>query len=155
LSKKPWKVTGSYVVRRLEMLQSPAWTAAPRAMKDWLEVLEVEHMRHKGCANGQLFKSYTQFIAEGFNRNTVSEMSKIAEALGFVKINRESGVGYSGDLRDASAYTLTYLPTGTGRDIAPTDEWRRLKSIEQVERIIEAVRSKRKKSNTLAKRRVA
>lgn len=152
---KAWKVTGSYVVRRLEVLQSPAWRAAPRAMKDWLEVLEIEHMRHKGCANGQLYKSYTQFIAEGFNRNTVSEMSRIAEALGFVKINRESGVGYSGDLRDASCYTLTYLPTGPGRDVAPTDDWRRSKSIEQAERIIETVRAKRRKTTAVAKRRVA
>ena len=80
MSRKGWQITGSYVPLRLEMLESPAWQAAPRAMKEWLEVLSIEHMRHKGCANGQLFKSYRQFIAAGFNRNTVAEMSRVAEA---------------------------------------------------------------------------
>lgn len=154
MSRKEWKITGSYVARRLEMLQSPAWQAAPRPMKDWLEVLEIEHMRHKGCANGHLFKSYTQFISAGFNRNTVSGMSRIAEALGFVKVNRETGVG-SRDLRDACAYTLTYLPTGTGHDIAPTDDWRRIKTAEQAENIVAEARAKRKKSSDDRERRAA
>lgn len=154
MSRKEWKVQGSFVPRRLEMLQSPAWQAAPRPMKDWLEVLEIEHMRHKGCANGHLFKSYTQFIAAGFNRNTVSEMSRVAEALGFVKVNRETGVG-SRDLRDACAYTLTYLPTGAGRDVVPTDDWRRVKTAEQAERIVAEARSKRKKPTTEKQRRAA
>lgn len=154
MSRKEWKITGSYVARRLEMLQSPAWQAAPRPMKDWLEVLEIEHMRHKGCANGHLFKSYTQFISAGFNRNTVSGMSRIAEALGFVKVNRETGVG-SRDLRDACAYTLTYLPTGSGRDIAPTDDWKRIKTAEQAENIIAEARAKRKKPSADRERRAA
>lgn len=154
MSKKEWKISGSYVPRRLEMLQSPAWRCAPRPMVKWLEVLEVEHMRHKGCANGHLFKSYTQFIDEGFNRNTVSSMSRIAEALGFVRINRETGIGTK-DLRDACAYTLTYLPTGTGRDMPPTDDWRRIKTEEQANRIIDEAREKKRKPASETNRRVA
>lgn len=154
MSKTAWKISGSYVPKRLEMLQSPAWRAAPRAMKDWLEVLEIELMRHKGCANGQLFKSYTQFVSEGFNRGTVSEMSRIAEALGFVQVNRQTGIG-SPDLREACAYTLTYLPSGTGRDIAPSDEWRRIKTEEQALRAIEGARRKRRKTTAAKVRRAA
>lgn len=154
VSKKEWKISGAYVPHRLEMLQSPAWQAAPRPMKEWLEVLEIEHMRHKGCANGQLFKSYTQFIAAGFNRNTVSMMSKLSEALGFVRINRTTGTS-KGDLRDACAYTLTYLPSGPGRDVAPTDDWKRLKTIDQAERVIADMRTKGKKAASSRQRKAA
>lgn len=143
MSRKPWQITGAYVAHRLEMLQSPAWTAAPRPMKALLEELEIEHMRHKGCANGQLFRSYTQFIAAGFNRHTVTEMIRIAEVLGFVRVNRETGIG-SRDLRDASAYTLTYLPTGVGRDVPPTDDWKRVKDEADALRRIDAVKPKKK-----------
>jgi len=112
-------------------------------MKALLEELEIEHMRHKGCANGQLFRSYTQFIAAGFNRHTVTEMIRIAEVLGFVRVNRETGIG-SRDLRDASAYTLTYLPTGVGRDVPPTDDWKRVKDEADALRRIDAVKPKKK-----------
>ncbi|MGO7353341.1 hypothetical protein [Rhizobium leguminosarum] len=110
-------------------------------MKELLEVLEIEHMRHKGCANGRLFKSYRQFVSAGFNRNTVSTMTKLAEALGFIKVTRETGIG-SRDLRDASAYTLTYLPSGTGRDTPPTDDWKRIKTPEQAAQIVAKVTKK-------------
>ena len=104
-------------------------------------MLEIEHMRHKGCANGNLFKSYRQFVSAGFNRNTVSTMTKLAEALGFIKVTRETGIG-SRDLRDASAYTLTYLPSGVGRDIPPTDDWKRIKTPEQAAQIVAKVTKK-------------
>src|SRR5690606_16622304 len=136
LSRKPWQITGAYVPRRLEMLQSPAWRKAPARMQAFLEELEVEHMRHKGCANGQLARSYTQFIAAGFNRHTVTQLIRTAEALGFIKVNRNSGIGAT-DLRDAYLYTLTYLPTGVGRDIPPTDDWKRVRTDEQAERIVD------------------
>jgi hypothetical protein len=108
-------------------------------MKALLEELEIEHMRHKGCANGELARSYTQFIAAGFKRNTVSEMIRVAEALGFIRVDRQSGIGPA-DLRDANLYTLTYLPTGIGRDVPPTDDWRRVKSEERAYELIERAR---------------
>lgn len=146
-----WKVEGSYIPRRLEVITSPAWKAAPRALKAILEVLEIEHMRHKGSANGLLFKSYPQFVEEGFNRTTVSTMTKIGEALGLLKVDRKSGYGPP-ELRDACAYTLTYLPTGPGARIAPSDEWKRIKTDAQAEAIVndgkpvkkEAIQARRK-----------
>ncbi|WP_336067224.1 hypothetical protein [Nitratireductor rhodophyticola] len=138
-SRKPWQITGAYVARRLDMLQSPAWRYAPRPMKALLEELEIEHLRHRGAANGELARSYTQFVEAGFKRNTVSEMIRVAEALGFLRVNRNSGIGPR-DLRDAHLYTLTYLPTGVARNIAPTDDWKRIKSKEAALRIIENAR---------------
>ncbi len=120
-------------------------------MKALLDELEVELMRHKGCSNGQLFRSYTQFIAAGFNRHTVTEMIRIAEALGFIRVDRNTGIG-TRDLRDASAYTLTYLPTGVGRDIPPTDDWKRVKDEADALRRIEAVKPKKRVAGASAPR---
>ncbi|MBY5533024.1 hypothetical protein HFO58_07550 [Rhizobium leguminosarum] len=137
MKRNAWKIEGAYIPRRLEMLQSPVWRGAPRALKALLEELEIEHMRHRGTANGSLFRSYRQFVAAGFNRSTVSAYTKMGEALGLLKVNRESGFGPSRDLKEACAYTLTYLPTGTGANIAPTDDWRRIKTEAQVLQIIQ------------------
>lgn len=142
MSKKEWKIEGPFIAHRLDMLISPAWRNAPRAMKALLEEIEVEHMQHKGCANGQLARSYTQFIAAGFNRNTIAVMTRTAEALGFLKVNRESNIGPS-DLRDACLYTLTYLPTGIARNIPPTDDWRRIKTDEQALQLVRRSRERR------------
>lgn len=152
MKSKPWQIDGAYVAHRLEMLQSPAWRKAPRPMKALLEELEIEHLRHKGCANGQLARSYTQFIAAGFNRHTVTQMIRTAEALGLIKVNRNSGIG-APDLRDAHLYTLTYLPTGVGRNIAPTDDWKRIKTDDQAQKIIENFQPK--KSRPVQARRAA
>ncbi|MFK0339187.1 hypothetical protein ACIQT7_18115 [Agrobacterium deltaense] len=147
--KKSWTVPGAWSPRRLELLVSPAWRNAPRAMKALLEELEIENMRHKGSANGQLFKSYTQFVEAGFNKTTVSSMTKMAEALGLLKVNRNSGVGKP-DLRDACAYTLTYLPTGIGGSVAPTDEWKRVRTDEQALAIV--LRNSKEKVKKLHRR---
>lgn len=139
---KKWTVEGSWIPRRLDVLQSAAWRNAPRALKSLLEILEIEHMRRKGSANGELFKSYPQFVKEGFNRTTVSDMTKLGEHLGLLKVNRETGVG-SPDLKDACAYTLTYLPTGIIGNVAPTDEWRRIRTDDQAKAIIENLRHRK------------
>lgn len=114
MKSKRWTVDGAWCPRRLDVLQSPAWRNAPRALKALLEILEIEHMRRKGGANGELFKSYPQFVKEGLNRSTVSTMTKLGEALGLMKVNRETGVGKP-DLHDACAYTLKHIK-------APIDE---------------------------------
>ncbi len=99
-------------------------------------------MRKKGSANGELFKSYPQFVSEGLNRTTVSDMTKLGEALGLLRVDRETGVGRP-DLRDACAYTLTYLPTGIIGDIAPTDDWKRIKTDDQAKAIIQRLRERK------------
>lgn len=149
MSKKSWTVPGAWSPRRLELLLSPSWRNAPRAMKALLEELEIEHLRHKGSANGHLFKSYTQFVEAGFNKTTVSNMTKMAEALGLLKINRNSGVGKP-DLKDACEYTLTYLPTGIGGSVAPTDDWKRIKTDEQALAIV--LRQSKEKAKKLHRR---
>lgn len=145
---KDWVVPGSWSPRRLEVLMSPAWRNAPRALKEILEALEIENLRHRGSANGQLFKSYQQFVECGINRTTVSLMIRIGEALGLLKVNRETGIGKP-DLRDASAYRLTYLPSGIVRDVAPTDDWKRIRSDEQAIQIIERERVRPKTKRKL------
>lgn len=142
MKSKRWTVDGAWCPRRLDVLQSPAWRNAPRALKALLEILEIEHMRRKGGANGELFKSYPQFVKEGLNRSTVSTMTKLGEALGLLKVNRETGVGKP-DLHDACAYTLTYLPCGIVGNIPPTDEWKKIKTDEQAIAIVQRQRVKK------------
>ncbi|MCK8779061.1 hypothetical protein M0654_03585 [Rhizobium sp. NTR19] len=142
MKNKRWQVEGAWVPKRLDLLQSAAWRNAPRALKALLEVLEIEHMRKKGSANGELFFSYPQFVAAGFNRTTVSSMTKLGEALGLLKVNRETGVGRQ-DLHDACAYTLTYLPTGIIGNLAPTDDWKRIKTDEQALLIVQRMRERK------------
>lgn len=109
----------SFIPHRLELLKSPAWRQAPRPLRRMLERLEIEHLRHGGFNNGELYVSVTQFVEAGISRRMVKATSDLGEQLGLMAVTRQES---KGDIRAPNAYALTYVPL-KGKN-TPTDEWK-------------------------------
>ncbi|ESZ11469.1 hypothetical protein X735_25800 [Mesorhizobium sp. L2C085B000] len=87
-----------------------------------LERLEIEHLRHGGLNNGELFVSFGQFEKHNISRRKIASTQALGAALGLMETIRSTEP--AGDLRAPNAYRLTYVPAkGTS---APSDEWKRV-----------------------------
>ncbi|WP_074061081.1 hypothetical protein [Rhizobium etli] len=117
--KRKWM--DSFIPRRLEMLISPAWQRAPRPLLRLIERLEIEHLRHGGQNNGELYVSYPQFVAYGMSKKSIRSTLKLGEELGLLQVIREERI-IQGDIRPANCYRLTYVPAKGKQN--PTDEWK-------------------------------
>ncbi|MGY2995855.1 hypothetical protein [Mesorhizobium sp. URHB0026] len=118
--KRAWLT--SWVPHRLELLISPSWHLAPVPLRRMLERLEIEHMRHGGMNNGELFVSFGQFEAANISRRKITATQALGAVLGLMETIRPQEP--SGDLRGPNAYRLTYVPA-KGASV-PTDEWKKI-----------------------------
>jgi hypothetical protein len=128
-----------YLATSLEMRVSPAWRGAPDDCRRVLDRLEVEHLRHRLQQNGALVCLYDDFVEWGVRRAAVRLAIEQAVALGFLEITRR---GYPArmEVRVPSLYRLTYVKSFQNTP-APTDEWRNLKSAEEVRQALKRVRA--------------
>jgi hypothetical protein len=122
-SRDKW--LSNFVPHRLEMLVSPAWQAAPFPLYRMLMRLEVEHLRHGGYENGNLFVSFAQFQQCGVSRRQIKALLDLGCALKLIEVVQDAEMS-RWDIRPPNAYRLTYLPAKGKK--APTDDW---KSINQ------------------------
>jgi hypothetical protein len=81
--------------------------------------------------------THDDFQKYGIHHNAVSPAIRECVALGFVAITR-LGVAGNARYRMAAQYRLTFRPSGNPRAGAadhkdPTDEWRKIRSIEEAE----------------------
>lgn len=130
--KRTWLT--QWIPHRLEMLLHPAWQKAPRPLKKIIERLEIEHLRHGGFNNGELYVSYLQLVDFGLSKRSIKPVLQLGEDLGLIEvIQRDEAV--QGDIRPANAYRLTYVPA-KGKE-NPTDEWKLISS-DRVDRLIAA-----------------
>lgn len=117
--KRSW--LKAWVPRRLELYLSPAWKHALRPLKNMLERLEIEHLRHGGLNNGELYVSYGQFVECGISRRTIKPVLELGRQLGLIDVSYD-GDTTTRNIRPPNAYRLTYVPA-KGKD-TPTDEWK-------------------------------
>ncbi|GLQ78080.1 hypothetical protein GCM10007881_15960 [Mesorhizobium huakuii] len=129
--KRAWLT--AFVPHRLELLVSPPWQLAPVPLRRMLERLEIEHLRHGGQNNGQLYVSFGQFEAASISRRKIVSTQALGAELGLMETIRSSEP--VGDLRAPNAYRLTYVEAKGG--VAPTDEWKRITK-DRAERLIDA-----------------
>ena len=117
--KRKW--LNCFLPHRLELLISPAWRSAPRPLRNILERLEIEHLRHGGFNNGELFVSYLQFVEFGLSKRSIKPALELGQRLGLLEVIQETE-NHLSDIRGANSYRLTYVPA-KGK-AAPTDEWK-------------------------------
>jgi hypothetical protein len=86
-----------------------------------LERLEIEHLRHGGMNNGELYVAYSQFVAANISRRKIGSTLDLGVQLGLIEVTRPQE--HTGDLRAPNAYRLTYLPAKSAH---PTDDWKRV-----------------------------
>jgi len=150
IGEKKMRWLGSWVPRRLEMYLSPAWQKAPRPLIKILERLEVEHLRHGGKANGELYVAYSQFVAAGVSKRSILRTLDLGCALGFLEVTRQEEA--RGDIRPPNAYRLTYVPA-IGKN-NPTDEWKSLTE-ERVDYLLGQYRVEEETSSRATRRKVS
>ena len=112
------------------MVESPALRVLSRAAHLIMHRLEAEHMMHGGAENGKLIVTRRQFEEWGVHRDSVSPAIREVVALGFVEVTRNGHAGVGGH-GEANRFRLTYVNNKHG--VAPSDEWRRITSLEEAQ----------------------
>ena len=121
------------------MLEFPANRVMSLSAKRVLERLEIELFHHGGKPeeNGRLPCTYEHFEEYGVHPDAIAPAIRELVALGFVQITRPGCAGNAG-YRQPTLYRLTYRHFGSHRET--TDEWKRIKTIEEAKAIAERAR---------------
>jgi hypothetical protein len=136
------QITGPFTWYSIEMLESPAYCTLSLSARRVIDRIRIEHARHGGKENGKLIVTFQDFENYGIHRNAIAPAIREAAALGFIRIT-QTGRGGNGEFRVPNRFALTHLETGTGRaeeTAAPTNDWRRITTMEAALRIAEAAR---------------
>ena len=88
--------------------------------------------------NGKLPCTYEHFVEFGLQRHAIAPAIRELVALGFVEITQQGCAGNAG-YRQPTLYRLTYRHWGSHKET--TDEWRRIKTMEEAETIARRARA--------------
>jgi hypothetical protein len=131
------KIGEQFAPRTITMLKSPAYCALSLAARRFLDRLEIEHAAHGGRENGKLPLTYEHLMEYGIYRRGIAPAIREAVALGFVEVTQQGRASFTAEYRHPSKYRLTYRPTEDGEQ---TDEWERIKTLEDAEKIARGAR---------------
>jgi hypothetical protein len=133
-------ISGQWVAHRIEMLEAPAFRALSRSAHMVIARIEIELAAHGGNDNGRLPVTTEDFVRYGMHRTSVAPAIREAEALGFIQVT-ERGRGGNAEHRSPNRFYLTYAHTRDSKRRPPTDEWRRIKTMEEADQIAGAARA--------------
>ena len=142
--KRRNSINGQFAARRIEMLESPAYRVLSRSGHMVLARIEIELAHHGGNDNGRLPVTTGDFVQYGMDRTCVAPAIRETEALGFIRIT-ERGYGGNAEYRSPNLFYLTYPTTRDTRKSPPTDEWRRIKTLEEANQIARTARANKSK----------
>jgi hypothetical protein len=131
-------ISGQFAARIIEMLESPAYRVLSRSAHMVISRVEIELAHHGGNDNGKLPITTEDFIAYGMDRSSVAPAIREAEALGFISLER--GRGGNAEYRTPSLFGSTFSQHRNSRCSPPTDDWRRIKTVEEAEQIARVAR---------------
>jgi hypothetical protein len=126
------------------MLESPAYRVMTLAAHRIIARIEIELCRHGGYDNGRLPVTYEDFIEYGIHHGSIAAGIREAEALGFIRVP-ERGSSGNREYRRPNLYMLTFSFDRNTRDAAPPNDWEKIKTIEEAERIARAARNAKDK----------
>jgi hypothetical protein len=135
--KRRNRIGEQFAPRTIAMLRSPAFCVLSLAARRILDRLEIEHAAHAGRENGKLPLTYEHLMEYGIYRRGIAPAIREVEALGFVEVTQRGRASFTAEYRHPSRYRLTYRPTEDGEQ---TDEWERIKTLEDAEKIARGAR---------------
>jgi hypothetical protein len=140
--RRPWRqsIDGQFAPRRIEMLESPAYRVLSLSARKVLDRIEIELAHHGGNDNGRLPVTYDDFEHYGIERRAIPLAIREAVALGFLEITAQ-GRGGNAEFRSPSKYRLTFRHLDRAK---PTDEWRRIQTIDEAQALARLARINRK-----------
>jgi hypothetical protein len=133
--KRTNQINGQFAPRTIEMLRSAAMRVLSLTGRRILDRVEIELAQHGGKDNGKLPITYKDLIAFGIHDHAIGAGLREVEALGFVEIKH--GIAGSAAHRKPNLFRLTYRPADGKQE---TNEWARIRSIEQAEKIVSEAR---------------
>ncbi|RVD68837.1 MAG: hypothetical protein E5V62_03010 [Mesorhizobium sp.] len=137
-------IGGQFTWQLIEMKASPAFRVLSLSGHRVLARLEIEVGQHGGNDNGKLPTTFDQFEEYGIHRHAIAPAIREAVALGFVEITQEGRSG-NGEWRRPNLFRLTYRPTELTE---PTDDWRKIETMEAADLLARAARAASEKQNT-------
>src|SRR4051812_44247766 len=138
-------IAGQFAPRTIEMLESPAYRVLSLSAHRALDRLEIELAHHGGKDNGKLPCTFADFEAYGMDRHAIAPALRELVALGFLEVT-ERGTAGNREFRSPSLYRITYRHFG--RLPHPTDEWKRVKSVEDATVIARVARRSEKQKTS-------
>jgi hypothetical protein len=138
------RIDGQFSAHKIEMLEAPAYQVLSLSARRCLDRIEIEHAHHGGNDNGRLPVTFDQFVEYGLDRHAIAPALRELCALGFIEVT-EPGRAGNAAWRRPNLFRLTTRNVGNA---SPTDEWRRIKTVEDAVRIARTARNshaKRKK----------
>jgi hypothetical protein len=138
--KRRNSISGQFAPRRIQMLESPAYRALSRSGHMVISRIEIELAAHGGNDNGRLPVTVEDFVHYGMHRTSVAPAIREVEALGFIRVT-ERGCGGNAEHRSPNKFFLTYAQSRDSRRHPPTDEWRRIGTLEEANEIARAARA--------------
>lgn len=129
-------IVGQFAPRLTEMLESPAYRALSLSGHRVLARLEIELGHHAGHDNGKLPTTFDDFQTYGVHRQAIAPAIRELVALGFIEVIQAGRAG-NAEWRRPSLYRLTYRHQELTQ---PTDDWRKITTIEEAELIANAAR---------------
>jgi hypothetical protein len=136
------KIGAQFAARTIEMIESPAFRVLSLSAHRVLARIEIEHAHHGGNDNGRLPVTKEQFVEYGIHDHAVAPAQRELEALGFIET--EHGRAGNAEYRRPNLFRLTYRHTDRA---APTDEWKRVKTLEEAQSLASAARAEKSKSS--------
>ena len=130
------------------MLESPAYRALSLSAHRVMARIEIELAHHAGNDNGRLPVTKQDFIAYGVSDRLVAPAIRELEALGFIRVT-ERGRGGNSEYRQPNRFFLTFAQARDSRSNPPTQDWRKIKTIEGAQAIAATARA-RKDANAVA-----
>jgi hypothetical protein len=131
------KIATQFAWQSIDALDSPAYRALSLSGHRVLARIQIEHARHGGKENGKLPVTFKDFEEYGIHRHAIAPAIREAEALGFIRITQLGRAG-NGEFRLPNKFALTHLPSDGQVDA--TNDWRRIKTIEEAMAIGDAAR---------------
>jgi hypothetical protein len=138
--KRRNSISGQFSPRLIEMLESPAYRVMSLAAHRVVSRIEIELGHHGGNDNGKLPVTTEQFVEYGMDRGSVAPAIREAEALGFIRVTQR-GRGGNAEHRKPNLFYLTFSNWRDSRSEPPTNDWRKIKTIEEAEQIARAARN--------------
>ena len=130
MSKRRNSINDQWSARRREMPQLPAYRVLSQSAHRVMSRIELELCYHGGNDNGQLPVTFENFVEYGVDRASVAPAQREGEALGFWRIT-DRGRGGNCEHRAPHKFYLTFAIGRGSRANPPTDDWRKIKTIEE------------------------
>jgi hypothetical protein len=149
--RKNTGIGGQFSPRLVEMQRSPAYRVLSLSAHRVMDRIEIEFGDHGGCDNGKLPVTFQDFEEYGVHRHGIGPAIRELEYLGFIEITQRGRSG-NGEYRKPNLFRLTYR---AAQPAAPTNEWRKIETIEQANEIADNARQARSKKPTVSIRLIA